>query len=210
MPPLPPIANVLKVELLGTYGIAEWANIFHVQMSAALSSQADLDTFTEAFSDAFAARFLPLLSTNMETLEAKSTDLTSSTALVSNITGLTDTGAIGGNAFSAQTAVAVSWKIHRRYRGGHPRTYLCGIPIADEADTRSISQAAATAFALAGNNFIADVAAMGVGAIPTVLGAVSYRSGNAARVTPIFDTFISAACHTRLDSQRRRLGKEVV
>jgi hypothetical protein len=41
-----------------------------------------------------------------------------------------------------------------------------------------------------------------------ILGTISYQSGHAARPTPLFRPFLVPKVHERVDSQRRRLGKE--
>jgi hypothetical protein len=46
---------------------------------------------------------------------------------------------------------------------------------------------------------------MGTG---VTLGTVSHYTGHAVRPTPVWRTFIDVRVHERLDSQRRRSGKE--
>jgi hypothetical protein len=40
------------------------------------------------------------------------------------------------------------------------------------------------------------------------LGTISYHTGHAVRPTPLFREYINVAVHERIDSQRRRSGRE--
>lgn len=126
------------------------------------------------------------------------------------------TGAVSGTALPPQCAVALSWGITGRWRGGKPRTYIPGIPhTAQTADPGAAlaptyvtsANAAAAAFQLAVNS-IAVTGGL------AELGVVSYYNKTAnptpphLRSTPMWFPYTGHRVHARLDSQRRRSGKE--
>jgi hypothetical protein len=121
-------------------------------------------------------------------------------------------GTAAAAPFSANTAVVISWQWAPAIRGGRPRTYIPGIPQNAILTTGSsqLSSAYAGSMYAAAAAFLTSVNAHTPpgGASHMTLGAVSYYHGHAVRPTPVFNPFLSARVHERLDSQRRRLGKE--
>jgi hypothetical protein len=111
-----------------------------------------------------------------------------------------------------------SWQIARRLRGGHPRTYFCGV-VQVQMNTMpgvSFTTAGIAQWLGAMQNFLTRFNAITIGTALLVLGALSYYDKVAnptpphLRTTPVFYPFQSVKMHPRLDSQRRRLGKETV
>lgn len=132
-------------------------------------------------------------------------------------------GAVGASSHAAipglgsnpplppQSAVCISWTILASYRGGKPRWYLPGLVNTGTTTTGGaaiIPSVAAsiesTAFAFL-NSFNA---AHPIAGATQQLGTISYLSHGSVRPTPIFRPFVNAVVHERLDSQRRRSGKE--
>lgn len=208
MPALPDASHVLKVEFIGTYSTAGWANIIHVSFSTGTPTVADLNTYASAMATLYHDSFLTSLHTNCVLKEVVVTDLTTHSSAVGRWDGtLAGTGT--GTAMSAATALVLSWKISRRYRGGHPRTYLIGLETANQADTKSWSGATVTEFQEDGQDFLDGVALIAVtGSVFGELVSLSYFSAHAVRVTPVVDVIQAVAVHSRIDTQRRRLGKE--
>jgi hypothetical protein len=207
MPPLPDAAKVLRVAV--EYGVEFQTNVnvFHMRYSGAGNNQTDLDVMTTTIYDAAQAFLLPLQDVDSVSQQIVVTDLTSSTALTSQISR-TNPGTHSGGMTPANCALCVSWKIHRRYRGGHPRTYVGGIPISAYLDERAFTTTYVALAHTRASTFISDIAVAGEGAYGTLeFGNLSYFSGGSARVTPVFDPILSAFVNARPDSQRRRLGK---
>lgn len=109
-----------------------------------------------------------------------------------------------------QVSIALSWDIAAHYRGGKPRTYLPGVPQDSlvAIGNSAIIPSFAVDLAAKANTWSASVNVSSPGGHDGVLGTLSFRTGNAPRPTPLFRAFGEAHVHERLDSQRRRSGRE--
>lgn len=120
-------------------------------------------------------------------------------------------GTASGSALPPQCTVCLSWHaplVH--WRGGKPRNYLPGIPASAQ-----ISSSGSALVALYCSNLATQAISLQTKAeaIPASsgtwqLGFLSYETGHAPRATPSFFHYNSVNVHQRLDSQRRRSGKE--
>lgn len=119
-------------------------------------------------------------------------------------------GAHTGDGQPAQVAVCASWTLARTYRGGHPRTYLPGVPAAVTLHPSSITGDFADTIAAAANTHLANVSSYGGhgGITSLTFGTVSFQHAKEWRTPPLFKAIVGASCDTRLDTQRRRLGKD--
>jgi hypothetical protein len=206
MPPLPPVAQVVKCVALGTYYGAHWANVFHVRYTGTTPTVADLNTFSTDFGNAYDGHLLEHISDGVTLTDVECTDLSSSVS-AQGAASMSHPGDIAGDSLSASVAVCLSWKIARRYRGGHPRTYLCGIPDSVTANVQALSAGAVTNYQNDAAGFMAAVNAISLGGALVTLGCVSYVGGGVPRTVPLFEDFRGSTVNARLDSQRRRLGK---
>lgn len=207
MAPLPDAAKVLKVAW--EYGVEFQTNvnIFHVLYTGAGANQSDLDGITGDLETALKAFLNPLQDVDVVNQLITVTDLTSNTALTSSATP-TGNGTHGGGMTPANCALCVSWNIHRRYRGGHPRTYVGGIPISAYLDERAFTTTYVNLAKTLADGFNTDVSNIGGGAYGALdLVNLSYYDQKVLRVTPITDRILSSTVNARPDSQRRRLGK---
>lgn len=121
-----------------------------------------------------------------------------------------DNGLDTGTCTPPQCAVCVSWTIGASYRGGKPRTYVPGVSISAliPAGSSTLDGTWAGLVATHWMSFVTACNAVTVGSGPMNIGTISFRTGHAVRPTPIFRPFLSVRVHERLDSQRRRSGKE--
>lgn len=207
MPPLPDAAKVLRGAFVQTLDNQEMLNIFHIAYDGAGEDQGDLDALAADWGAALKTFINPQQEVDVLNDRLEVVDLTSHTALTS-VAPLTGTGTHSGGLMAANTACCVSWKIHRRYRGGHPRTYIGGLPIGALASEREFTAAYANAVAAAAQAYLAAVPGFTAGAYGVLLPiSLSYFTMNAPRVTPFRDEIITASVNHRIDSQRRRAGK---
>jgi hypothetical protein len=209
MPPLPPLADVVRWKFIGVVDGRLVINVLHSEFTGGGGVIPDLTASCHDAFTAFGSHVVAHVNAGYTLEQVTAEDLTSNTAPVAQYTGSTAGGG-GGTLDPLNTALVLSWPIARRYRGGHPRTYIVGLESDQRTDARFWSPATITTFAAAGAAFRTAMDAISNGSYSTfTLGVASYRTGNAPRVTPIFTAFIGdPQVHPRVDSQRRRLGKE--
>lgn len=208
---MPDAAKTIKIRATGTFGVANWANIHYMQYTGGPPTAAGLTALADLWATTWQTRFAAHLSSASILTQVDCVDLNS----VSGETATMSTskaGGTSGGAMPASVAVCVSKKIARRYRGGHPRFYLCGIPVTAGADSKSLSTTYVNAI---NSDLAASFTALNAfthASITTCkLANVSYyytvppANGSVLRATPVVDLVSSWAVNARLDSQRRRL-----
>lgn len=172
---------------------------------------ANLNALATACKSAYVSRFIPELRTEFE-LQSTTVTLYQDGDSLQGIDGSIVTGTTStGSATSASIALCISWHIAPSYRGGHPRTYLCGIPTTALASVVSFSAGPLGSFRGRASSFHTDLEAItGVGSgIATVEhGIVSFVRGGEWRVPPVFYRITGSTVDTRIDTQRRRLGRD--
>jgi hypothetical protein len=185
MPALPDASKVLRCAFRQTVQGQSNINVFHVKYDGAGGNQSDLDSLANDLGNNWATAANAIQDADAVNDEITVVDLTSATALTS-----------------------VSWKIHRRYRGGHPRNYIGGIPITAYDDERAFSTTFA-GLALSGfDTFRTSVPGITGAAYGNLkLVSLSYYHDKAIRAVPVTDDITATAVDRRPDSQRRRLGK---
>jgi hypothetical protein len=210
--PRPPLANLVRVAVtVGNVTVPAryFQNVFHVLGQAALTpTSSQLNTFAAAFLTAYANAFKTLILVNNQ---VKQCDVTTLDGIgVKGIATGTTACTAAAPGLPPQCAVALSWVSYGYYRGGKPRTYLGAQPNAiliNPFDSQ-IAPANATAIKTAGQGFLTAVNALTIGSVPIALGYVQYFKDYAMLTTPIFRAFSDVKVHERLDSQRRRSGRE--
>lgn len=204
--------NSVRVAISGTVGGNNFANVFHAQLTTSSAiSQADLDTWTTSFQAAYKTRFAPQQGGVVLYVLAKAILYTPGGGELISSIAMTGAGTGGTAVTDGSCSAVTSWLTSVYWRGGKPRTYFPGALTAlVNADDHTFTAAALTTATTAGNNFRTDVNALAPGTITgTQFGFVSFSTGNAPRVTPLFFSISGARCHPRLGTQRRRLGKWV-
>jgi len=207
MPALPPVAQVCKVIVQGEFAPTIWENIFHLQFSGLAPDAGALNGLAGQVLTAYVTNFAPLLNTAVAIQSCSIMDLTSPTAASGNAT-TTSAGSRVGSPNPASIACVISWAINLRYRGGHPRTYLPAGTNEDTINFTSWTQAFIAEATAAASSFHTAMNALVTGSTTYKLCIVSYRSGNAPRPQPLPFQIQGSSVDSRIDSQRRRLGKD--
>jgi hypothetical protein len=202
--------NSIRVAIAGTANGLNVVNIFHAQLTTSGSvAQADLDAWLSSFALAFKARFQSLLANQYQFVSAQAVLYTPGGGELTSTyqTGWTATG--GSSSTPMDVCVVVSWNSTVYWRGGKPRTYFSPVVTAAVDPTfHLVSSTYRTNYGAAAANFLTDVNGLSSGSITgTTFGFVSYFSGNVARAAATFFAITGATIHSRLGSQRRRLGK---
>jgi hypothetical protein len=212
---LPPINNVVKAVLnwVGP-GAALAKNILHIgtpTMFITSNATALLDLANAIHTVVAAPPSVPgniASSWKMNNVTVK--DLSGSGAQATSTHAAT-TGGNVSDSLPPQTSIVLSWEVPITYRGGKPRTYLPGIPSSaiSPAGSSAVSGSYAQNMETAALQFLNGIESMIVDAIEGfTAGLVSYYHDHAVRPTPVYNPFEGVRVHERLDSQRRRSGKE--
>jgi hypothetical protein len=212
---LPPLAQTVKVVLNFASAAARKAvNVFYALTPTGTDTTNAplLQTIANGIMSAWSSANVQGLQTNNWTLG--SCRVSDNSGLSQNY-GTSTHAAIPGLGSTAsglppQVAIVFSWRINASYRGGRPRTYLVG-PIStllNSPGDSQLSTSGANQCLTAAQTFLSGLSAITVGSGLLVPGTVSHYSGHSVRPTPIFRPWIGVQVHERLDSQRRRNGKE--
>lgn len=215
LPGLPGLAK-LVMNWIGPAGrVAK--NILHAFMGSAvdMSNTANLQALANNLMTTFGSSGLQSSITHNWTLSsvtARDASGTSSNAVTSTNSPLTGTDVDDG--FPPGTAVVISWASAITARGGRARTYLPGVPqtCVSAAGNSQLSTTFANSLKSQAEtwrtSFNSTTTGLAGGA--ETLGTVSYYAGHAILATPIWRPFTGARVHERIDSQRRRNGKETL
>lgn len=213
--PLPP-HGVARCSISGVMpGGGNWANVFWIQIGPAGAPPTLVDADVHQIADQLGTRYL----TNLAPLIAADVTITLYKAIYYQPDGtatsqeeiVAHAGTHAGTTLADNVASCLSWTIGAAYRGGKPRTYLPGVETGDLLNPAHLSAASVTARiagALAFRTAVNADTISGSG-YAQLLGTVSFFTANAPRAVGIFRPYTSATVHNRLDTMRRRLGREV-
>lgn len=207
MPPLPNAPGIIKVQIRGTYQGTPWANIFHMKYVGGPPDAEDLTLFDTAQGATMLRPWNHQMHVVSVIQSVTYTDLTSDTAASVEISKDV-AGTVADVVLSANAAACINFPIARRYRGGHSRMYMGGMGNDSVASVTHWSESFITNM---NNDFAAFIAGLnsyvGTGLATITVGSLSYVSGGAVRVTPVFDPWVGADTQPRICTQRRRLGR---
>lgn len=209
--PLPDVANTLKYRLIGQQAGSPWVNVGHIFFTGAAMTQSDVNTIATTLRTSWGTRFASLFTTTSSLTTVEITDLTNRNSFIGTDTTTvngTDATAIG----SLAVAACLSLKVNKRYRGGHPRMYLAGVNATVYTNGKTWTGTRQTAYQTAGRGWLSDINAMTTGSRTYQLCAVSYFQTvgglPAYKSPPQIYVVTDIVMHSRVDTMRRRLGKE--
>jgi len=154
---------------------------------------------------AYATRIVSQMSSNYEQTGVKASWLYAAGNSLEYAASYANIGGIASAEASDAVCAVINWSITDFYRGGHPRTYMAGLPSSKITNGRTVLAAFAATLATAAGNFITDVNALTHGGISAVsLGTVRFASGNAWLSPPVFRAYQAASVRSILGTQRRR------
>lgn len=210
--PRPPLANLIRLAVViqSTANSSRiWSNVFHVLGNGPIApSVGDLNTLANSFLAAHHNAFNQFVQADYIWARADVSMLDGS-----GVKGTATGNTVGGNsnaALTPQVAVAISWQTYAYYRGGKPRTYLGGLTVDMLANPAgaAIAPARATALHVQATSFRNAVNALQLAGVGLTLGYVQYFKQYQMLTTPRFYGFVAEKVHERVDSQRRRSGRE--
>ena len=208
MSTIPFVPGLAHVIVKGSLVSTRWANVFHVlKANAQPWGDNELISLASGLRSAYVTNFGPVMVAASFIGDVTATDLGSDTGGTATQSGNTP-GTGAGASLPANVATGVSWKINRRYRGGHPRTYLPGVPVGAISDPNTFTGTHVTAVGNGANAFRTAIAAISVAGTSCSLVCVGYRRQGVLLPVPLISQIQSGSCDTRPDSQRRRLGRD--
>jgi hypothetical protein len=220
MPALPAVSKVIRTALRfnSTDADSDIISRFFTSYSGSAPTDAELVAWCTAVAGNFATNCAGLYPSVLQLVEVSAEDLTSATSAVGDYTAAA-AGSRSGAPLSAGAAMVISYKIARRYRGGHPRGYW---PFGTAADLTTQDEWGSTFLtdALSDFNAFGDAnVTSGWSGAGTLAGVnVSYYEGftnhtypsgrvraiPTLRGTPVIDPIIANSINPKVGSQRRR------
>jgi hypothetical protein len=219
MPPLPPINSVLKLSLqykCSSSAVIAAANVLHLQYPSSISAFTATDCVAVANGSFtwWLAHFAPSICASY-TLNQVVVTAVDGSGVQGISTHAAAAGTLAETALPPQCSKCISWVGAPAYRGGKPRTYLPGASTLDILPgTSTLVAARCTTLKTAAVAALGDVGWTTIGGVTGQLGTVSYVKKSLVpepphrRPVPLFWAYLSANVHERIDSQRRRSGKE--
>lgn len=201
--------NTCRFSVGGHIGTVAWANVFWAQLTYSTTpTQADLDAWLTAVSNAHKTTLAQHMATPATYEIGKAQLFLPGNGLLPSQVLMNGAGTGTATAGDSQaTCEVISWTIQVYWRGGKPRTYLPFTPSSNMQGNNKLTTAAISALTTQALAFRTAVNGATSGPInATQLGTVSFRTGNAERVPPVFFPFVGAKVHSRVGTQRRRLG----
>jgi hypothetical protein len=215
MPTLPNVPGGVKVVCEGTVGSAPYANIFHFILDTTTGiTNAQAVQIATGVHTAMKNNLMTYLPSNVNLLQTVAQGLSSASDGVGAF-AQTQPGGGGTTIGPANNCLLVKHIIARRYRGGHPRTYLPGLTVNYMADPQHWTAAQVTNLQGAWNAFItACVATVITGNVIDNHVNVSYYGDRhpqtvppTPRPTPLIDIIQQSTVEATIATQRRRVGR---
>jgi hypothetical protein len=208
MPALPPAAGNAKIIIKQTYAGVNVYNILHAQKAPISAwSASELATLASTVRSAWVTNFTPLQYNGLTLNDVTCVDLTSDTGAEGSATGSTP-GGLSGSALSSNAAACLTWKIARRYRGGHPRTYVAGALSSHTSNANTWGATYLTAMTSAALALRTAINGVVAGASTVQVGTLHYYRAGVLLATPLVSEYTGVVVDSRVDSQRRRLGRD--
>jgi hypothetical protein len=191
-----------------------WANVFWVrngnsQTPGLTDFQAFLADFGVRYWDAFGSHMHPGITTS----EVIGLYYGPTGGDLGSQATFNHAGTGGGGGLPNNVAQCISWSLTQRYKGGHPRTYLPAPGDVALQDSRLYLASQTGAVTAAANTFHGQVNGLTHGALSDIhLGTVSFVLRGQWRTPPVFRDFVlnGARMDARIDSMRRRLGRDII
>ena len=181
------------------------ANIFHASYGGTPPTATQAATLAGNLIGAFRSSFQALVSTEYLCNLCRVTDLASSTGAVAE-SAAGWAGTLAGQALPNQTAMLVNWLVGRRYRGGHPRTYLAGLVQIELSNPTTWDPSYLGEWQIAVNNWHSALNGGAIGSFgPFSHVNVHMIHLGAYVVPPLVDPILSGAPNPTPGTQRKRL-----
>jgi len=206
--PLPNVPNVLRLQFIGANATTPWMCQLYWHYNAATLITGDINSLCATAATAWQTNLAPLHGTGVTLTRVAGIDLRARDAAQGGV-DVSYPGTAGGVAYPTSVAAACSWKVNYRWRGGHFRSYW---PMGVAGNIQA-GRLWSTAFLASMNTgvdaFRNALNGMTVGGTGGHLSGVRYVVDKVQLATPLDLPIVDSTVHQRVDTQRRRLGREV-
>lgn len=209
MAALPNVQNVMRLGFTGTLNNQPFFTGTHVKYSGPSLDVTALNAMCLTWANTWGTYLSPIMSSGATLRTVEAWDL-SSPAGTYGSANTSKAGTLAGNDLTNSVAQCISLKVNYRWRGGHPRMYL---PPPTRAETvngtqwtagfQSTAQAAVRTWLTGMNNASS-------GGTTFKVCCVRYINAKQIINPPLVLEVADVLVHSRIDSQRRRLGKEII
>jgi hypothetical protein len=182
--PLPPVANVIRLQIKHTLG-DDFDVLDRVYLTYAGDppTNADLNAFCTTAVTTWSNFLAPMAHPNVILTEMLAQDLSSDIGAIGSDAAHV-LGTRSGGALPAEVVSLINFQIARRYRGGKPRIYLPYGTDGDVLNPQSWTSAFVTALTTAWSSFMSTtVASVWSGGGPMTQTSVSYYLGSTELTT---------------------------
>ena len=208
MPPLAPAPGVARFTFKGTCNGINVFNVMHIKgHTGAAWNATDLHAVNVAADAAFRAYLLPWCSTDYTYIGSYAVDLTDAFG-VDDTVPASSAGGRGSIGRIQSMACCITWKTSGHWRGGHGRTYLNGGGGGDFTNPTTWSGSYVTGTMAGANNFMLAVNTPTAGTTPALVILRRYSEKAPIPSGPIALPVTAAVVDSRIDTQRRRLGRD--
>lgn len=208
--PSPPTRSV-KVVFTGSLQSAVWQNVmWGFATGSAEIPHSSAQSLSQDLFAAYGNYFLPFLSNSCFLNSCQVVVYGPEDEFVEGFESGATPGGVNDQPAPANVALCISWKVRTSFRGGHSRTYLCGVPVNAELDARLWGDSVRAAAADAAQSFHNEFEGLTYTGIESLEhGMMSFVHDKEWRVPPHFFRIYSWAVDGRIDTQRRRLGRDL-
>jgi hypothetical protein len=210
MPPLHPfipVPGVARIALEGNQAGRPFANIFHVQYTGAAPTAPNLLTWVDVWFESVTGTLAGVAHTTATYTGATITDLSSLTGAQVSTAASPVPGGLAGDTIPSNSAGLINYNSSFRYRGGHPRSYLVAGVQTSLLNPNTWTDAFTGNLNDCSDSIRAAAAVPGTGFDATGPCAVSYRSADAYRVTPLVMPIATGVASSGIATMRRRMRK---
>lgn len=205
---LPAVPNVLKLQFIGTNQTMPWLISLYWHYNAPTLITGDINSLCASAATAWQTNLSGVHNSAVSLLRVQGIDLRAPDAAQGGV-DVSYPGVHAGVVYPTSVAAVISWKVNYRWRGGHFRTYLPAGSAGDITAGRTWSATFLTALNTGADAFRNALNGMTVGGTGGHMSGVRYHSQKQLLPVPLDLVVVDSTVHTRVDTQRRRLGREL-
>jgi len=207
--PLPSAAGCVRIQYKGLTQGHPWVNTVFLNSQGPGYLVGDLNALALAAGNAWGSALAACASAATTCNLVEALDISKPDGLLGSSNAQHTGLIVATNPLPVSAAICFSEKVALRWRGGHPRFYLPAPTISEIQNGSTFTSAFVLTANTAADNYLTAMNAISIGGSAHHMVAVRYYSQKAVLASPKVLPIMDITVHTRLDSQRRRLGREV-